>query len=97
MRFKIFSSEEFEDNIFEIEYYYRNFESDNRAEKVLKSIKECVSRISNSPEEFPFENESIEKTIRKAVIHHTFILHFKIISTDSILLLGIIHGKMNII
>lgn len=90
----VITNQNFENGIFEIEYYYRTFESDNRAEKVLESINENIFRIRKNPLEFPIVPEYKKEEIRKAVVHNTFIIYFKL-SIDKILLLDIFHGKMD--
>ena len=96
MVYSVFYSEEFEEHIFEIEYYYRNFESDSRAEKVLKSIIKCIESIQKQPEMFPFETSYKFVGNRKAVVHQTFVIYFKIMTKTDIMIIDIIHGKINI-
>lgn len=91
----VFYSEYFEEHIFEIEYYYRTHESNNRAEKVLKSIANEIDRIVNNPLEFPIETKNQYKGYKKSVVHYTFIIYFLLLGENEILISDIIHGKMN--
>lgn len=86
----------FEIQMLEIVRYYQTNEGQKRAHKVANSISNMMQRIAESPFEFPVYEKTHRLNIRKAVVHNTFIILFKIIETE-IIVFDIYHGKQNII
>ena len=89
-RYSSITTDVFEEQLVAIVSYYLENESPQRADKVAQSISETVQRIKENPLQFPIYEKA--KDCRKAVVHDTFIILFKVIETQ-IFVFDIYHGK----
>jgi len=98
MKYEPIFSPEYVFGLFEIEFYLREFEGDNRADKVLASIDQEVERILQNP--FQYQQYGLidppDANTRRAIVHRSYIIVFHIVDF-SVLILRIYHGKQNII
>lgn len=71
-------------------------QSPARANKVMDSIYQAIKEAADHPFSHPILRlwDNKDESIRKVVIHNTYILIYRIL-TDHILVLDIYHGKQN--
>ncbi|TAF76337.1 MAG: type II toxin-antitoxin system RelE/ParE family toxin [Bacteroidetes bacterium] len=96
MQFTYEISPEFEQSLWEIEFYLYNVEGIVRCEKIIHSIYEKIQYIISNPFQFPIYSIPYKNgNYRKAIHHKTYIIVFEIIDTH-INILDINHGKRNV-
>lgn len=91
--FTAITTDNFGDELYEIVTYYFENEGKKRAAKVAQSISETVKRIQENPFQFPKYEKAND--CRKAVVHETFLILFKV-NGNQIIVFDIFHGKRNL-